>query len=195
VSCSSTFADFHATLPGPGPPAVAGPPGRGPGRRPVRGSARRGASPALLRSRVARGRRDTETSLNDVALPCSRRRAARPTCSNATHCPGSLVAMVPVSMSSTDPSGEAREGNSWVAVLCNLGTDTADDLTGCGGSTTRCGAANGSCQPRPGHRHGGQRAVHGRGPDQYGAPASHCRPGPRSTWSSPTPRRRHTALA
>jgi len=73
--------------------------------------------------------RDTETSLNDVALT---------TCAGALRAyllerdalpRDPLVAMVPVSMSSTDPSGEAREGNSWVAVLCNLGTDTADDLT------------------------------------------------------------------
>jgi len=41
----------------------------------------------------------------------------------------SLVAMVPVSLTPTDPGAAASEGNSWAAVLCNLGTDCADPLT------------------------------------------------------------------
>lgn len=73
--------------------------------------------------------RATDTSLNDVALTmCAG--ALRAYLAERNALPrDSLVAMVPVSLSSTDPSASAREGNSWAAVLCNLGTDIPDGLT------------------------------------------------------------------
>jgi WS/DGAT/MGAT family acyltransferase len=92
-------------------------------------SARRFAGESWPIARLREVARDTGTSLNDVALTmCAG--ALRSYLLERDALPRDpLVAMVPVSLSCTDPSGEARDGNSWAAVLCNLGTDTADDLT------------------------------------------------------------------
>jgi WS/DGAT/MGAT family acyltransferase len=92
-------------------------------------SARRFAGDSWPIARLRDVARDTGTSLNDVALTmCAG--ALRTYLLERDALPRDpLVAMVPVSLSCTDPSGEAREGNSWAAVLCNLGTDTADSLT------------------------------------------------------------------
>jgi WS/DGAT/MGAT family acyltransferase len=91
-------------------------------------SARRFAGDSWPIARLREVARDTGTSLNDVALTmCAG--ALRAYLLERDALPRDpLVAMVPVALSSTDPSGEAREGNSWAAVLCNLGTDTADSL-------------------------------------------------------------------
>jgi diacylglycerol O-acyltransferase / wax synthase len=92
-------------------------------------SARRFAGDSWPIARLREVARDTGTSLNDVALTmCAG--ALRAYLLERDALPRDpLVAMVPVSLSCTDPSGEARDGNSWAAVLCNLGTDTADGLT------------------------------------------------------------------
>jgi diacylglycerol O-acyltransferase / wax synthase len=92
-------------------------------------SARRFAGDSWPIARLREVARGTGTSINDVALTmCAG--ALRAYLLERDALPRDpLVAMVPVSLSCTDPSGEARDGNSWAAVLCNLGTDTADDLT------------------------------------------------------------------
>ncbi|GAA5148178.1 wax ester/triacylglycerol synthase family O-acyltransferase [Pseudonocardia eucalypti] len=93
------------------------------------GSARRFAGDSWPIARLVDVARATGTSLNDVALTmCAG--ALRAYLIERDALPGSsLVAMVPVSLSSTDPSASARDGNSWAAVLCNLGTDIPDGLT------------------------------------------------------------------
>jgi WS/DGAT/MGAT family acyltransferase len=92
-------------------------------------SARRFAGDSWPIDRLRGVARATETSLNDVALTmCGG--ALRTYLLERDALPRDpLVAMVPVSLSSTDPSDEARNGNSWAAVLCNLGTDTPDSST------------------------------------------------------------------
>ncbi len=71
----------------------------------------------------------TDTSINDVALTmCAGVLRAYLIDHNALPTE-SLVATVPVSLTPTDRRAAAREGNSWAAVLCNLGTDCDDNLT------------------------------------------------------------------
>lgn len=91
-------------------------------------SARRFAGDAWPIDRLRKVARQTDTSINDVALTmCAG--ALRSYLLERDALPSeSLVAMVPVSLTPTDPGAAAREGNSWAAVLCNLGTDVSDPL-------------------------------------------------------------------
>ena len=91
-------------------------------------SARRFAGDAWPLERLRTVARATDTSINDVALTmCAG--ALRAYLIEQDALPSeSLVAMVPVSLTPTDPGAAAREGNSWAAVLCNLGTDCADPV-------------------------------------------------------------------
>jgi WS/DGAT/MGAT family acyltransferase len=91
-------------------------------------SARRFAGDAWPIDRLRKVARQTDTSINDVALTmCAG--ALRAYLIEEDALPSdSLVAMVPVSLTPTDPGAAARDGNSWAAVLCNLGTDCADPL-------------------------------------------------------------------
>jgi WS/DGAT/MGAT family acyltransferase len=92
------------------------------------GSARRFAGDDWPIDRLRKVARQTDTSINDVALTmCAGALRAYLIEQNALPSE-SLVAMVPVSLTPTDPAAAAREGNSWAAVLCNLGTDCADPL-------------------------------------------------------------------
>jgi WS/DGAT/MGAT family acyltransferase len=90
--------------------------------RPV-SSARRFAGDAWPIDRLRAVANRTDTSINDVALTmCAG--ALRAYLIDQDALPGeSLVAMVPVSLAPTDPGAAPREGNSWAALLCNLGTD------------------------------------------------------------------------
>jgi diacylglycerol O-acyltransferase / wax synthase len=92
-------------------------------------SARRFAGDAWQIDRLREVARRTDTTINDVALTmCAG--ALRDYLIERDALPQDpLVAMVPVSLTSTDPAEEARDGNSWAAVLCNLGTDCDDSLT------------------------------------------------------------------
>ena len=92
------------------------------------GTARRFAGESWPVERLRDVARQAGTSVNDVALAmCGG--ALRDYLAERNELPADpLVAMVPVSLGSTDPSAEAREGNSWAAVLCNLATDTPDGL-------------------------------------------------------------------
>lgn len=91
-------------------------------------SARRFAGDDWPIERLRTVARATDTSINDVALTmCAG--ALRSYLLEQDALPSEpLVAMVPVSLTPTDPGAAAREGNSWAAVLCNLGTDCADPL-------------------------------------------------------------------
>lgn len=91
-------------------------------------SARRFAGDDWPIERLRAVARATDTSINDVALTmCAG--ALRSYLIEQDALPSDpLVAMVPVSLTPTDPGAAAREGNSWAAVLCNLGTDCADPL-------------------------------------------------------------------
>ncbi|WP_028937377.1 WS/DGAT/MGAT family O-acyltransferase [Pseudonocardia spinosispora] len=65
----------------------------------------------------------TDTTLNDVALAlCGGALRSYLLAQDALPA-APLIAMVPVSLTSTDPRDKAREGNSWAAALCNLRTD------------------------------------------------------------------------
>lgn len=91
-------------------------------------SARRFAGDDWPIERLRTVARQTDTSINDVALTmCAG--ALRAYLIEQDALPSeSLIAMVPVSLTPTDPAAAAREGNSWAAVLCNLGTDCDDPL-------------------------------------------------------------------
>jgi diacylglycerol O-acyltransferase / wax synthase len=91
-------------------------------------SARRFAGDAWPVERLREVSQRTGTSLNDVALTmCAG--ALRAYLIDQGALPGeSLVAMVPVSLTPTNPGESAREGNSWAAVLCHLGTDEPDPM-------------------------------------------------------------------
>jgi len=92
------------------------------------GSARRFAGESWPVDRLREIARWAGTSVNDVALAlCGG--ALRSYLAERDQLPADpLVAMVPVALGSTDPAGEARDGNNWAAVLCNLATDTPDGL-------------------------------------------------------------------
>jgi WS/DGAT/MGAT family acyltransferase len=92
------------------------------------GTARRFAGESWPIDRLRDVARQAGTSVNDVALAmCGG--ALRAYLAERGQLPADpLVAMVPVALGSTDPSAEARDGNSWAAVLCNLATDTPDGL-------------------------------------------------------------------
>ena len=92
------------------------------------GTARRFAGESWPIERLRDVAREAGTSVNDVALAmCGG--ALRAYLAERGELPADpLVAMVPVALGSTDPSAEARDGNSWAAVLCNLATDTPDGL-------------------------------------------------------------------
>jgi WS/DGAT/MGAT family acyltransferase len=92
------------------------------------GSARRFAGESWPIERLRVVARGAGTSVNDVALAlCGG--ALRSYLAEQGELPADpLVAMVPVALGSTDPSGEARDGNNWAAVLCGLATDTPDGM-------------------------------------------------------------------
>jgi diacylglycerol O-acyltransferase len=92
------------------------------------GTARRFAGESWPTDRLREVARWAGTSVNDVALAlCGG--ALRSYLAERGQLPAApLVAMVPIALGSTDPSAEARDGNSWAAVLCNLATDTPDGL-------------------------------------------------------------------
>lgn len=93
------------------------------------GSARRFAGDSWPIARLREVAKAADATLNDVALTMCAGALQAYLIERDALPSASLVAMVPVSLSSTDPSASAREGNSWAAVLCDLGTDIPDGLT------------------------------------------------------------------